>query len=276
MHYYPHHIGDFTRETAQLTDRQAMSYLRLIWLYYETESPLSDRPDLLAFKIGGDEKEVALILESYFKRDGEQWRHSRCDKEIEAYQKRSIASKKGASARWSNAGAKPEHSNRSADATKTDANQEPRTNNQEPVEKKKRSASAAPVVRPQEVSETIWTDFLTIRKAKRAPLTETAMDGIRHEAQKAGIGLSDALSICCARGWQSFKAEWMDGNRSTASATSRVVPPRIIETFRERDERLARKTYEQITGKPHPDNVREQQGHVIDVTPNVPFLEVGQ
>ena len=130
MHYYPHHIGDFTRETAQLTDRQAMSYLRLLWTYYETEQPLPDRPDLLAFKIGGDEREVRLILESYFELVDGQWRHTRCEREIAAYRKRAEASAKGAKARWSNARAMPEHSPSNADATKVDANQEPRTKNQ--------------------------------------------------------------------------------------------------------------------------------------------------
>lgn len=32
--------------------------------------------------------------------------------------------------------------------------------------------------------------------------------GIQREAEKAGITLEEALSTCCERGWQGFKAEW--------------------------------------------------------------------
>lgn len=71
---------------------------------------------------------------------------------------------------------------------------------------------------PEGVSESVWTDFLTVRRAKKAPLTQTALDGIEREAKKAGIGLHDALAMCCARGWQGFKADWLTDTKS-ASAT---------------------------------------------------------
>ena len=54
----------------------------------------------------------------------------------------------------------------------------------------------------------IAADFLSVRKAKRAPLTQTGLDGIKREADKAGITLESALRVCVERGWQGFKAEW--------------------------------------------------------------------
>jgi hypothetical protein len=77
----------------------------------------------------------------------------------------------------------------------------------------KRAARTRPAVRPEGVSESVWADFLTVRKAKRAPLTQTALDGIQREAAKAGMGLHDALALCCARGWQGFKADWVAGQK---------------------------------------------------------------
>lgn len=65
------------------------------------------------------------------------------------------------------------------------------------------------IEKPEEVSAGIWNDFVSLRKKKRAPITETALDGIRDEAQKAGWVLQRALAECCARGWQGFKAEWV-------------------------------------------------------------------
>ena len=58
------------------------------------------------------------------------------------------------------------------------------------------------------VDPDVARDFLVIRKAKKTPLTATALKGIESEAAKAGVTLSTALATCAVRGWQSFKAEW--------------------------------------------------------------------
>ena len=50
--------------------------------------------------------------------------------------------------------------------------------------------------------------FRSIRKARSAPVTTVALAVIEKEAQKAGMGLEQALAMACARGWQSFKAAW--------------------------------------------------------------------
>ena len=59
------------------------------------------------------------------------------------------------------------------------------------------------------VEKQIANDFLAIRKAKKSPLTETAVIGIKREAEKAGFTLQEALTVCCERGWVGFKAEWV-------------------------------------------------------------------
>lgn len=71
--------------------------------------------------------------------------------------------------------------------------------------KRKRSSN---VQKPESVSEQVWNDFTALRTKRRAPITETALKGIQREAEKAGITLEAALSTCCERGWQGFKAEW--------------------------------------------------------------------
>lgn len=68
------------------------------------------------------------------------------------------------------------------------------------------------------VDEQVAIDFLAVRKAKKAPLTMTALDGIKLEAEKAGVSLSTALATCAVRGWQSFKAEWHTGQPSQQPA----------------------------------------------------------
>lgn len=133
MNYYPHHIGDFIRETSRLNDSQTMAYLRLIWLYYDSETPLENDLELLAFKIGSDVHTVGLLLKCFFYADGMRWHHKRIDDEISAYKSKSEKAKGSAQARWKKPQNMPIESERNANAmrthTESNANQEPLTKN---------------------------------------------------------------------------------------------------------------------------------------------------
>ena len=59
-----------------------------------------------------------------------------------------------------------------------------------------------------DVTQQTKSDFKKLRSAKKSPITQRAIEGIRREAQKAGITLENALIECCERGWVGFKAEW--------------------------------------------------------------------
>ena len=65
------------------------------------------------------------------------------------------------------------------------------------------------VATPIGVSDSVWHEFKTLRKAKRAPITQRAIDAISSEAQKIGWSLEKALEECVVRGWQAFKADWV-------------------------------------------------------------------
>ena len=107
-----------------------------------------------------------------------------------------------------------------------DANTTPQSSSEteEETEKKKHTRTSAKrpalATRPAEVSEQVWSDFLALRKTKRAPLTETALSGIYREADKAGLSLQCTLEMCCQRGWQGFKAEWYDGDGRKGGANA--------------------------------------------------------
>ena len=59
------------------------------------------------------------------------------------------------------------------------------------------------------VPETVAQDWLALRRSKKAPATQTAIDGVMREAAKANLSPHSALELCCARGWQGFKADWL-------------------------------------------------------------------
>ena len=83
---------------------------------------------------------------------------------------------------------------------------------------KKNTSRAKALQPPDGVSLSVWQDFQKLRKSKKAPLTDTSLDGIKREAEKAGWSLEDALSECCLRGWTGFKADWVTGNKSSAAS----------------------------------------------------------
>lgn len=95
-------------------------------------------------------------------------------------------------------------------------------NRQEPPVKQSARARAPAVERPSDVAEVVWDDFLQLRRVKRAPMTQTALDGIRREAERAGVTLGHALSVCCERGWQGFRADWY--GQANASQPPRAAP----------------------------------------------------
>lgn len=67
--------------------------------------------------------------------------------------------------------------------------------------------------------EQVALDFLKVRKAKRSPLTATALALIEKEAERAGLTTAQAIAIAAGRGWQSFKAEWIGREKTYAEKT---------------------------------------------------------
>jgi hypothetical protein len=77
--------------------------------------------------------------------------------------------------------------------------------------------------------ESLWEDFITLRKAKKAPLTASALKGIEREAKKAGMNIEEALYECCARGWTGFKAEWIKKEPFDVGSATRKILERELE-----------------------------------------------
>jgi hypothetical protein len=73
----------------------------------------------------------------------------------------------------------------------------------------KKEKNATKVACPPDVSEQVWSDWLQLRKAKKASVTETVLKGARSEANKIGWSLEQFLIEWCTRGSQGLKAEWL-------------------------------------------------------------------
>ena len=170
MHYYQHHIGDFIKATARLTDTQSMAYLRLLWMYYDSEKPLKPDAKVLAFQIGATVEETELLLESFFWLADNGWHHTRCDQEIAEYRafldKKSNAGKASAERRKNNRSTGVEQLlNSRPSVEQLTTNQQPITNNQfieanaSPDLGKPKSVPPAPIQEIVEMYNTILPEL---------------------------------------------------------------------------------------------------------------------
>ena len=210
----------------------------LLVRYYKEERPIMQvECKRIARAYAPHEAEpMQYVLETFFTLEDGVYRHSRCDEEI-------------------------------AKAAAT-------------AEKRKKSAApkapkAAPVEKPDDVSDQVWTEWLALRKAKRAQVTPFILDRIRKQAErvpaKYGFTFEDALLMMIDAQWTGFEAEWVvnrlsrTGGRATAapqgftrelSAEERARNPGFGITQEDIDEALTPLTPEEIAAlSPHQDDV---------------------
>jgi hypothetical protein len=65
------------------------------------------------------------------------------------------------------------------------------------------------ILKPDNVTEQTWDDFLTHRKNLKATVTKTVLTQYAAQAEKAGVTLEYAFKESILRGWRGFKADWV-------------------------------------------------------------------
>jgi uncharacterized protein YdaU (DUF1376 family) len=200
MHYYPFHIGDYRSSTAHLSNEEDLAYRRLIDMYMDTEKPIPDKTEWVARRLRVGSEVVSVVLHDFFELLEDGWHHDRCQEEIAKYHHQvnvnRINGAKGGRPKKNPVGSQSQPNGK---ATK---NHEPRSKNQEPK-----------IIKPTDVSDQVWKDFIEHRKKAKAPLTSTALSRIIKEAQLADWTLNQVFEECVLRGWRGFKAEWVNTKR---------------------------------------------------------------
>ena len=204
MHYSQFHIGDYKSPTHHLTVLEDIAYRRLLDHYYLHEAPIKQRDIARQIGMRDHEQEVLSVLNEFFVSTDKGFVSARADEEISKYREMVDAGKRGAAKRWLSPPDAPPIAPPNAPPIAT-INQEPITINHKP----KNTNTVAP---PYGVTDGVWQDWLKLRKAKKAAVTQTALDGIQREADKAGVSLQSVLETCCERGWTGFKAEWLQSH----------------------------------------------------------------
>ena len=233
MHYYQFHIGDYKSHTHHLSLMEDLAFRRLLDHYYLHQAPIKQREIARQIGMRDFEQDVLTVLEEFFVATDYGYINPRADKEIKAFVEHQATSAYGAFIRDNptlkssadkqtfvqhymagtianyiesirslcvpDVPIKP--TSTTHDATNS---QEPITNNHKP-----KRESATTVACPPDVGLQEWQDWLSLRKAKKAPVTETVLKSARKEAEKAGITLNAFLTIWCARGSQGLEASWL-------------------------------------------------------------------
>ena len=130
MHYYPKNIGDYRRDTMNLSLLEHGVYMTLIDHYVLNEEPFPlDHLDVcwsIGARADNEKTAVCLILSKFFIKTDKGYTHKRCDEEIAQYRLRADTARENGK---KGGRRKP---NPNPTLTQPLANQEPRTNNQEP------------------------------------------------------------------------------------------------------------------------------------------------
>lgn len=203
MHYYQFHIGDYRAATSHLSNVEDLAYRRLLDMYYDSENPIPTDITWVSRRLRLGIDVVRSVLNDMFELTEKGYVNKRADAEIKAYH--AYKQKQQANGKL---GGRPKKTQAKPTANPEQTQPEPKkslTTNHKP----NINTGAIAFARPNDIDEKVWKDFLALRKAKSAPLTETALEGIRAQAKKADLSINQALQICCARGWQGFEAKWV-------------------------------------------------------------------
>ena len=247
MHYYQFNIGDYHSHTLHLSEIEDLTYRRLLDWYYlhEIPIPLDEVEVSRQIRMRSHTESIAIVLREYFESTGDGWIHHRANKEIAKAGDKSEKASASAKARWNkkDANALPPLSDSNATHNTVHITQDTEHKTQ-----KKATSVATPIG----VSDSVWQEFKSLRKAKKAPITQRAIDAITSEAKKAGWTLERALEECVVRGWQAFKADWVATKANPADIGRITVPP-----SNEPDPQLLKIIADAKNAAPMPDFVRQ-------------------
>ena len=228
--------------TRHLSHYEDLAYRRLLDFYFLHEQPIKHRDAARHIGMKDHEEDVLTVLNEFFISTEDGFVNTYADKQIAEFHKHQAVSAYGAFIR-DNPSLKeilskedfifhylaksidvyigtlrgndvPIISTSSVDDAPLTTNQKPLTTNHK--------EKATGVACPPDVEQQVWDDWKQLRKAKKAPVTETVVNSARKEASKAGMSFSDFLTVWCARGSQGLQADWLKPEEKNLSKTGQM------------------------------------------------------
>lgn len=292
MHYYKRNLGDYAKKAGRLSMLQHGAYTLLIDACYDREQfpTMAEAIDWTWASSSVEVEAVEFVLSKFFALEDGRYVQSRIKEEIDDYRAKSATNARIAKDRETKRAEKRTDRVRVVDvATRVDneapPNQEPITINQTPsvegVAPRKRVATPPQpdIAKPDDVEPQTWADFLKLRKAKRAPVTQTVVDEAKRECAKAGMTLENFLRVWCRRGSQGLEAAWLKPEERQSARFGEISSDTPAETYaqraaRQRMEEAAPMAARKAPGAAFDAAQRFMRGDVVDVTPAPQQLQV--
>ena len=267
MHYYQFNIGDYKSHTEHLSEMEDLTYRRLLDWYYLHESPIPlDESEVgRQIRMRSHSDCIAVVLREYFERTDDGWIHHRANKELAKAGEKSTKASQSAKARWDKKPNKNKDLAVDANALRTQSEGNATHNTEHITHNTKHKKKATDVACPPDVGIQEWEDWLSLRKAKKAPVTETVLKSARKEAEKAGITLNAFLTIWCARGSQGLQAEWLKTNerQTFAQQAADIARTTVPAQHSGPDPVLLKIAADREKATPMPAHIRQQINSVL-------------
>jgi uncharacterized protein YdaU (DUF1376 family) len=233
-----------------------LTYRRLLDWYYlhETPIPLDLTETARQIRMRSHSDCIALVLQEYFERTESGWIHHRANAEILKAGDKSQKASESAKARWKK---------KDANALPTQSESNATHNTEHITQDTKPKKKATAVACPPDVSEAVWLDWLQLRKAKKAPVTQTVVKSAIKEAEKAGISLNAFLTIWCARGSQGLEASWLKTHERQFFANKYDVAHVTTPTPPNQDAALRKIEEDAKKAAPIPENIRAKMAELL-------------
>lgn len=199
MMFYMHHLGDYAQATAHLSALEDGIYSRMLRWYYSSEKPLPADVAQVARLVRAQTKQereaVIRMLDEFFHLEADGWRQHRCDREIEQYNEKQRKASASANKRWKKHDAYSEgnanaYANACANAPPNamrthfegNANQEPRTKNQE-----KTLSLATLTGRSEGVGKPVLQEAASPPQSESPALSASPPEAVNHDAVSPGL-----------------------------------------------------------------------------------------
>ena len=247
MHYYTFKPKDYMSKTAFLEPLEDLAYRRMLDHCYLTKNPLPKDIEEIAMLIRMRTHTdcIRTVLHYFFELTNDGYVNDKVLRELSAYHSKSSKAKASADARWEKQRNKikdldvktnecDSNANALSCGCKGNANQQPITNNQEPIyiQNKPVKFMFKGELEKLGADKQLVSDWLVVRKGKKAANTETALKGFVSQVEKSGLELNTVLKICVDNSWSGFKQDWIssinlsDYQESSTSSEKQEQPAR--------------------------------------------------
>lgn len=219
MNFYKRFIGDIQAKTGGLTLAEFGAYDRLLDHYYSTEQAIpADKVYRICRAMSAPERAaVDAVLAEFFELTPQGYIQSKADeviaKALPLIEAARANGKKGGRPKkpktQQEPSGLPDQNPAGTQAEPSLKASQSQSQSQSQIPSLRSGRESADALAALGVPPQLLADYMEVRKTKRAgKLTDTAIDGLKREADKAGISLFDAVTACCEYSWIGFNAGW--------------------------------------------------------------------